>query len=128
MNQLRTYNELLLDKRGWISKLLENKEAVILVSGGYDSMITAARLIKDYEMELFPIHIDRGSRNRDGELTPVEFFTNYFQKTFGVSLFHDLFSHNDLQKFGSESVEWLEDQINEFYYQEDQCLCGGSWY
>lgn len=85
MNQLRMYNELLLDKRGWISKLPENKKAVILVSGGYDSMITAARLIKDHEMELFPVYIDRGSRNRDGELASVEFFTNYFQKTFGVS-------------------------------------------
>ena len=53
MNQLRMYNKLLLDKRGWISKLPENKKAVILVSGGYDSMITAARLVKDYEIELF---------------------------------------------------------------------------
>ena len=83
MNQLRMYNKLLLDKRGWISKLPENKKAVILISGGYDSMITAARLIKDYEIELFPVYIDRGSRNRDGELASVEFFTNYFQKTFG---------------------------------------------
>ena len=29
--------------------------------------------------------------------------------------FHDLFSHNNPTKFGSESVEWLENQINEFY-------------
>ena len=39
--------------------------------------------------------------------------------------FHDLFSHNDPCKFGSESVEWLEDQINEFYSPEDQYLYGG---
>ncbi len=80
MNQLHMYNELLLNKRGWISKLPKNKKAVILVSGGYDSIITAARLIKDYDMELFPIYIDRGSRNRSGELASVRFFTNYFQK------------------------------------------------
>ena len=42
--------------------------------------------------------------------------------------FHDLFSHNDPRKFGSESVEWLEDQINEFYSPEDQYLYGGNWY
>lgn len=34
--------------------------------------------------------------------------------------FHDLFSHNDPRKFGSESVEWLENQINEFYSLHDQ--------
>ena len=39
--------------------------------------------------------------------------------------FHDLFSHNDPRKFGSESVEWLEEQIDEFYSPEDQCLYGG---
>lgn len=38
--------------------------------------------------------------------------------------FHDLFSHNDPQKFGGESVEWLENQINEFYSIEDQQLYG----
>jgi len=34
--------------------------------------------------------------------------------------FHDLFSHNNPEKFGGESVEWLEDQINEFYSIDDQ--------
>ena len=29
--------------------------------------------------------------------------------------FHDLFSHNDTRKFGGESVEWLENQMNGFY-------------
>lgn len=34
--------------------------------------------------------------------------------------FHSLFSHNNPSKFGGESVEWLEDQINEFYSVEQQ--------
>ena len=34
--------------------------------------------------------------------------------------FHDLFSHNNPAKFGGESVEWLENQINEFYSVEQQ--------
>lgn len=34
--------------------------------------------------------------------------------------FRDLFSHNNPEKFGGESVEWLEDQINEFYSIDDQ--------
>ena len=38
--------------------------------------------------------------------------------------FHDLFLHNDPRKFGGESVEWLENQISEFYSIEDQRLYG----
>lgn len=38
--------------------------------------------------------------------------------------FHDLFMHNTPQKFGGESVEWLESQINEFYSIEDQAING----
>ena len=38
--------------------------------------------------------------------------------------FHDLFSHNNPQKFGGESIEWLENQISEFYSIEDQQLHG----
>lgn len=38
--------------------------------------------------------------------------------------FHDLFSHNSPEKFGGESVEWLENQINEFYSIEEQKLNG----
>ena len=38
--------------------------------------------------------------------------------------FHDLFSHNNLRKFGGESIEWLENQISEFYSVEDQRLYG----
>ena len=34
--------------------------------------------------------------------------------------FHDLFSHNNAEKFGGESVEWLENQINEFYSVDEQ--------
>lgn len=34
--------------------------------------------------------------------------------------FHELFSHNDPVKFGGESVEWLKNQINEFYSIEQQ--------
>lgn len=34
--------------------------------------------------------------------------------------FHDLFAHNNPAQFGGESVEWLENQINEFYSLDEQ--------
>ena len=38
--------------------------------------------------------------------------------------FRDLFSHNNPRKFGGDNVEWLEDQISEFYSIEDQKIYG----
>jgi 7-cyano-7-deazaguanine synthase in queuosine biosynthesis len=91
MNTLETYNKELLKKRTWVSKIPDSKKAVMLISGGYDSIMTSARLIKDFGMELFPIYIDRGSRNREGELASIKFFTEYFQKRFGKNSFHEVF-------------------------------------
>ena len=34
--------------------------------------------------------------------------------------FRDLFSHNNPRKFGDDNVEWLENQISEFYSLSDQ--------
>ena len=34
--------------------------------------------------------------------------------------FHDLFIHNDPKKFGGPTVDWLENQINDFYSLADQ--------
>lgn len=34
--------------------------------------------------------------------------------------FHELFSHNNPEKFGGETIEWLENQINKFYSMSQQ--------
>lgn len=109
MSALDIYNSLLLERRDWISGIPENKKAVMLVSGGYDSMITSARLIKDFGMELFPIYIDRGSRNRDGELASIQYLTKYFQDTFGKDSFHDVF----IPKISVPPKE-IKDQLQEY--------------
>ena len=38
--------------------------------------------------------------------------------------FRDLFSRNNPRKFGGDNVEWLENQISEFYSIEDQKIYG----
>ncbi len=34
--------------------------------------------------------------------------------------FHEMFINQDYRKFGGPSVEWLENQINQFYSAEEQ--------
>ncbi len=91
MKSEQVYNHEILKIRDWVSKIPESKKAVMLLSGGYDSIITSARLIKDFNMELFPIYFDRGARNREAELQSISFYTQYIQNKYGKNRFHNVY-------------------------------------
>lgn len=91
---LEDYENILLKQRGWISKIPDNKTAVMLVSGGMDSISTSARLIQDYDLELFPLYIERGAKNEESEKLSLEFFTKFFRKKYGNNKFNDIFYIN----------------------------------
>lgn len=59
------------------------------------------------------------NRENSEQTTTVEVIGLLRYKTF-----KDLFSYNDPSKFGGESVQWLENQISEFYSMEDQLESG----
>jgi 7-cyano-7-deazaguanine synthase in queuosine biosynthesis len=102
------YEEILLKKRGWISKIPNNKKAVMMVSGGLDSIITTARLIEDFDLEIYPLYINRGQKNKMGEEKSLNYFVDFFKKKYGDK-FHDIEKLNidippsvikaDLQKY-----------------------------
>ncbi len=101
MNRRRVFNtspdrnilpivaKVLNDRRGYISKLPEARKAVIIISGGLDSIATSAFLIQELKMELYPLHIRRGQTNHVAEDRSVDFFTNFFQKKYGSDKFHE---------------------------------------
>jgi len=85
---VKDMDNLLIKKRGYVSKMPENKRAVMIVSGGLDSIITSARLIEDYDLELFPLHVDRGQRNRLAEQASVDYYDEYMSKRYGEGKYH----------------------------------------
>lgn len=87
-NQILSIENLLINNRGFVSKIPDNKKIVMIISGGLDSIVTAARLMEDYGLEIFPIHIQRGQKNKKYEKKSVMFFTKYFQKKYG-NKFHN---------------------------------------
>jgi 7-cyano-7-deazaguanine synthase in queuosine biosynthesis len=87
-NSIDAYEQILINKRGYVSRLPENRKVVMIISGGLDSIVTSARLILDYKMELFPMHIHRGQTNAEAENGSVDFFTQLFQQKFGRKKFH----------------------------------------
>jgi len=86
---LLAFDDLLQEQRGYISKYPGNKKAVMVISGGLDSIATAAFLLEEKGMELFPLHIHRGQTNSVAEQKSVNFFTDFFQKKYGSDRFHD---------------------------------------
>lgn len=79
---INEYEKILISKRGYISSLPKNNKAVIIVSGGLDSIVTSARLIQDFDLELFPLHIVRGQRNGEAERKSIQYFYNYYKKKY----------------------------------------------
>ena len=62
---IKIYEQLLKKKRGYISRIEKGSPVVLLVSGGLDSMVTYARLLKDFELTIYPLYISRGQRNAE---------------------------------------------------------------
>jgi len=81
-------DHLLQKQRGYVSKYPENKKAVIVISGGLDSITLSAYLIEEKGMELFPLHIQRGQTNSVAEDRAVDYFTKFFQEKYGKHRFH----------------------------------------
>ncbi len=102
------YEKILVDKRGWVTKIPDNKKAMMLVSGGFDSIITTARLIEDFGLEIYPLYVNRGQKNKIGEEKSLNYFADFFKKKY-KDKFHDVEKLNvdippaaikpDLQKY-----------------------------
>lgn len=75
---MNPYEQILFDKRGYVSKWPEDKQAVLIISGGLDSIIMAKRLLKD-GFTVYPLHIERGQTNFEAERKSIEIFSQLFK-------------------------------------------------
>ena len=82
MNNDKFYDNFLLEKRGWVSKIPDNKICVFVFSGGLDSISTIARVIKDFNFIVYPLFIDIGQTNIHFEENSVDYFNNLFLNLF----------------------------------------------
>lgn len=81
--------KILLARRGYVSRYPDNRKAVIIISGGLDSVVTSAYLMEKAGVELFPLHIRRGQTNSEAENASVDFFTGFLQEKYGKQRFRD---------------------------------------
>jgi 7-cyano-7-deazaguanine synthase in queuosine biosynthesis len=75
------YEQILIDNRGYVAKWPEEKVAVMIISGGLDSITMSARLLEN-GYTLYPLHIERGQTNYIAERNSIEYFTKIFKNKY----------------------------------------------
>lgn len=77
-----TYEDILTSQRGYVSMWPANNVAVLIISGGLDSIIMSARLIEERGMILYPLHIERGQTNFESERASIELYTKILSERY----------------------------------------------
>jgi 7-cyano-7-deazaguanine synthase len=73
----------LIKKRGFVFKLPKpNSPAIILATGGLDSVIASFLLMKYFHLKLYPLFINWGQKNLKQEKRAFNFFVKYFSQKY----------------------------------------------
>lgn len=80
---LKSVEKILVSKRGYVFKMPKSGSKVVFqISGGLDSVTTAAILMKEYGLVIYPVFIRRGQSRVKQEEASVDFFNRYFAKKY----------------------------------------------
>ena len=83
LNLLNSLNMILISKKNYVIKMPEPGESVVAcLSGGMDSVINIAILMKEYGLKVYPFFIDRGQSNYKYEKQSADYFNSYFKEQF----------------------------------------------
>jgi 7-cyano-7-deazaguanine synthase in queuosine biosynthesis len=80
---VESIEKLLIEKRKYIVKMPKKRsEVALLLSGGIDSIVSWAILLKDYQLKVHPIFIKTGQKRNTYELMSVNFFSDFFKRKY----------------------------------------------
>jgi 7-cyano-7-deazaguanine synthase in queuosine biosynthesis len=80
---LRRIEDILIKQRGWVFRMPPPGSSVMLsISGGLDTTISAAILMEEWGLKVWPFFIRRGQRSEAQEEESVKFFTEWFSKRY----------------------------------------------
>ncbi|MFH1656531.1 MAG: 7-cyano-7-deazaguanine synthase [Candidatus Nealsonbacteria bacterium] len=79
----KIYNNILKKKRGYVVKMPERGENVVVcLSGGQDSVANIGILLKEFGLNVYPFFINRGQSNYKYEKKSVDYFNKFYKKNF----------------------------------------------
>lgn len=81
-DRLQMLDDYLMQLRGFVSRFPNDKKAIVLFSGGMDSVVLAAKLIVEQDITVFPVHIVRNQSNLEGEKRSIRTFQEIYLERF----------------------------------------------
>lgn len=85
---LNIIEDILIKKRGYVIQIPKPLTPVIsLMSGGLDTTIVTAILLKEFRLRVYPVYFDRDIENSKNAKKSLEYFSNFFSKKY-PTLFH----------------------------------------
>lgn len=80
---LKQLEKIILSKRdGLFRKPTKDEGIVFIVSGGLDSTTALARVLEEFDSEIYPLYIKRGARSEKKELESLKFYLKLFAKKY----------------------------------------------
>jgi 7-cyano-7-deazaguanine synthase in queuosine biosynthesis len=73
---------ILMDERGYVSRKPRGENIVVLCSGGLDSSVMLDKIIREWDVKVFPMFLKRGARAEKHEEAAFDYFMDFYSKRF----------------------------------------------
>ena len=78
---LKRLEDVILSKRETLFRKPQKGEGIVfIVSGGLDSTTALARVLEEFDAEIYPLYIQRGARAEEKELESLHYYLDLFAK------------------------------------------------
>jgi 7-cyano-7-deazaguanine synthase len=74
--------DVLLQERGYVTRIPRGEDVVVLYSGGLDSTVMIDMLIKEWDVKVHPLYVKRGARAEKQEEKAVDYYYDYYKQKY----------------------------------------------
>jgi 7-cyano-7-deazaguanine synthase in queuosine biosynthesis len=80
--RLKNIEELLMSERGFLFEVPYNENVMTLMSGGLDSSLIPDLVIKEWDVNVYPVFFKRGQKAEEHEETAFDFFVKFYKEKY----------------------------------------------
>lgn len=89
-NNLKSIENILVSERGYASRAPQNEDVVVLMSGGLDSSVMVHKMIDDWNVNVYPLFIQRGAKAEKLEEQAFDYFVDFYKRKFPTKFFEPI--------------------------------------
>lgn len=85
-NHSKKIKDILIEKRGYDTKIPLNENVILLMTGGLDSSVGAELCIKEWNVTVYPLYIKRGATAQQWEIESLEKVYEYLRSKYPTNI------------------------------------------